>query len=125
MARDDLFGGAGNDDLNGGTGADKFRFDTALSAAGNVDDILDFLVVDDTIFLDRDIFTGILVNGTLAAAAFRAGTAAADADDRIIYDAVTGNIFYDADGLGGAAQTLFATVTPLTLLTNADFTAYI
>ena len=82
-------------------------------------------VVDDTIFLDRDIFTGILVNGTLAAAAFRAGTAAVDADDRIIYDAITGNIFYDADGLGGAAQTLFATVTPLTLLTNADFTAYI
>ena len=81
--------------------------------------------VDDTIFLDRDIFTGILVNGTLAATAFRAGVAALDADDRIIYDAVTGNIFYDSDGTGAAAQILFATVTPATLLTNADFTAYI
>ena len=122
---DDLFGGAGNDDLNGGTGADKFRFDTALSAAGNVDDILDFLVLDDTIFLDRDIFTGILANGTLAASAFRGGLVASDGDDRIIYDIISGNIFYDADGIGATAQILFATVTPGTLLTNADFTAYI
>ena len=84
-----------------------------------------YSVVDDTIFLDRDIFTGIAANGTLAAAAFRAGTAAGDADDRIVYDAATGNIFYDADGLGGVAQILFATVTPATALTNADFNAYI
>ena len=122
---DDLFGGTGNDDLTGGTGADRFRFDTALSAATNVDDILDFAVVDDTIFLDRDVFTGIAANGTLAAGAFRAGTAAGDADDRIVYDAATGNIFYDSDGLGGVAQILFATVNPGTALTNADFTAYI
>ena len=122
---DDLFGGAGSDDLTGGTGADRFRFDSALSAATNVDDILDYSVVDDTIFLDRDIFTGIAVNGTLAAGAFRAGTSAGDADDRIVYDAATGNIFYDADGLGGVAQILFATVTPATALTNADFNAYI
>jgi Ca2+-binding RTX toxin-like protein len=82
-------------------------------------------VVDDTIFLDRDIFTGIAVNGTLAAAAFRAGTAAGDADDRIVYDAATGNIFYDADGTGAIAQILFATVNPGTALTNADFSAYV
>ena len=122
---DDLFGGTGSDDLTGGTGADRFRFDSALSAATNVDDILDYSVVDDTIFLDRDVFTGIAANGTLAAAAFRAGTSAGDADDRIVYDAATGNIFYDADGLGGVAQILFATVTPATALTNADFNAYI
>ena len=99
---DDLFGGTGSDSLTGGTGTDRFRFDTALSATTNVDHILDFAVVDDTIFLDRNIFTGIAVNGTLAAGAFRAGTAAGDADDRIVYDAATGNIFYDADGLGGS-----------------------
>jgi Ca2+-binding RTX toxin-like protein len=122
---DDLFGGTGSDDLTGGTGTDRYRFDTALSAATNVDDILDFSVIDDTIFLDRDVFTGIAVNGTLAATAFRAGTAAGDADDRIVYDAATGNIFYDADGTGGIAQILFATVTAATALTNADFNAYI
>jgi Ca2+-binding RTX toxin-like protein len=122
---DDLFGKGGNDDLTGGGGADKFRFDTALNAASNVDDILDFSVVDDTIFLDRDVFTAILVDGTLAAGAFRAGVAAVDADDRIIYNAATGQIFYDSDGVGGAAQILFATVVAGTALTNADFSAYV
>ena len=120
---DDLFGGTGSDNLTGGTGTDRFRFDTALSAATNVDHILDFDVVDDTIFLDRNIFTGIAVNGTLAAGAFRAGTSAGDVDDRIVYDAATGNIFYDADGLGGVAQILFATIGAGTALTNADFNA--
>jgi serralysin len=122
---DDMFGGTGSDNLTGAASTDRFRFDTALSATTSVDHILNFAVVDDTIFLDRDIFTGIAVNGTLAAGAFHAGTAAGDADDRIVYDAATGNIFYDADGLGGVAQILFATVTAGTALTNADFNAYI
>ena len=122
---DDLFGGNGNDDLTGGGGADGFRFDSALNATANVDDILDFAPADDTIFLDRDIFTGIGANGTLAAGAFRAGTVAVDADDRILYDPATGQIRYDADGAGGAAAILFATVAPGTVLTNADFSAYI
>jgi Ca2+-binding RTX toxin-like protein len=122
---DDLHGGLGNDSLNGGTGIDKFFFETALSAALNVDDILDFSVADDTIFLDRSIFTGIAANGTLAAGAFVNGAAAVDASDRIIYDSATGNIFYDEDGVGGVAQVLFATVVPGTALTNGDFSAFI
>ena len=101
---DDLHGGLGNDSLNGGTGADKYFFETALNAALNVDDILDFVVADDTIHLDRSIFTGIAANGFLAAADFVNGVAAADASDRIIYDAATGNIFYDSDGVGGAPR---------------------
>jgi Ca2+-binding RTX toxin-like protein len=122
---DQLFGGGGHDDLQGGTGMDGFRFDTALSAANNVDHILDFSVVDDTIYLDRDIFTGIAADGPLAAGAFRAGTSALDADDRILYDAATGHISYDADGVGGTAAILFATVTPGTALTSADFVGYL
>jgi Ca2+-binding RTX toxin-like protein len=121
---DDLYGGTGPDDLTGGTGTDNFRFDAALNAATNVDDMLDFNVAEDTIQLDRDIFTGIAADGALAGA-FRTGTSALDADDRIIYDAVTGQIFYDADGLGGTAQILFATVNAGTALTNADFVGYI
>ena len=118
---DVLDGALGNDRLRGGSGNDKFLFDTALSSANNVDAILDFSVTDDTIYLDRTIFSGIGANGTLAPSAFRAGTSARDGTDRIVYDAATGNIFYDADGLGGAAQVLFATVTPGLALTNADF----
>lgn len=92
MGNDNLFGGGGNDYLTGGTGLDRFRFDTILNAATNVDDILDFSVADDAIFLDRDIFTGIAADGTLAASAFVNGTAAGDANDRIIYDGATGSI---------------------------------
>jgi len=96
-------------------------FDTVLSASSNVDRIIDFAVVDDTIALDQTIFTALTAIGTLSAAAFRAGTAAADSSDRIIYDAATGRIYYDADGNGAGAQVLFAQVTAGLALTNADF----
>ena len=46
--------------------------------------------------------------GPLPASAFRVGTAAADADDRIIYDPATGQIWFDNDGTGAAVQVLFA-----------------
>ena len=115
---DEIHGGAGSDDLTGGAGPDEFWFDSPL---GSVDDILDFSVSDDTIVLDRTIFAGIIANGALAADAFHAGAAAADAEDRIIYNSATGEIFYDSDGTGGAAAVLFARVDPGTLLTNADF----
>jgi len=121
---DTLYGGGGNDSLTGGTGQDGFRFDTTLSAAGNVDALLDFNVADDTLFLDRDIFTGIAADGTLAASAFQLGSVALDADDRILYDSATGHILYDADGVGGAAAILFATVAAGTALTSADFVGY-
>ena len=74
---------------------------------------------------EATIFSGVAANGTLAASAFVAGTAALDASDRIIYDSATGKIFYDADGVGGVAQVLFATVDPGTALNNADFFGFI
>lgn len=121
---DALFGGDGNDALSGGTGADGFYFDTALDENNNFDNIGDFVVADDTIFLDRSIFGGIGANGTLALGAFRAGTTAMDADDRILYDQSSGNIFYDADGNGAGAAIFFASVMDGTELTNLDFSAY-
>jgi Ca2+-binding RTX toxin-like protein len=120
---DSLYGKGGNDTLNGGTGIDGFFFDTALGA-GNVDTISSYSVADDTIMLDRTIFTGIGANGTLAAGAFVNGTAAADGDDRILYEAATGKIFYDADGNGAGTAVLFAQVSAGTALTNLDFQAY-
>ncbi len=118
---DHLYGGVGRDQLTGGTGADNFYFDTALSATANFDRILDFSSVDDTIILDDDIFTTVGAIGTLSANAFVTGAAAQDADDRIIYDNATGNIYYDADGNGAGAQVLFAQVTVGLTLTNEDF----
>jgi Ca2+-binding RTX toxin-like protein len=119
---DSLHGGTGLDALTGGAGADRFHFETALGS-DNVDRIADFLADDDTIYLDRTIFAGIAADGRLAASAFHVGAQAADALDRIVYDQATGRIFYDADGLGGAAATLFARIEAGTALTNADFYA--
>ena len=118
-----IYGAEGRDTLTGGAGADRFAFHTAVNGA-NVDDILDFSVADDSISLANYIFTQAGPNGTLASTAFRLGTAAGDATDRIIYDAATGNIFYDPDGTGAAAATLFATVADGTPLTHADFLIY-
>ena len=123
LGNDRLIGGAGNDILRGGGGSDTFIFDKALSASTNVDSILDFVAADDTIQLQRSVFSAIASDGTLAAAAFQLGTAANDSGDRIIYDQATGRIFYDPDGTGAAAKVLFAAVTPGTALTNADFVA--
>jgi Ca2+-binding RTX toxin-like protein len=118
---DTINGGGGNDTLTGGTGKDTFQFDTALSATTNVDRIIDFNVVDDTIALENAVFTALTATGTLAAGAFRIGAAALDADDRIIYNTTTGALIYDANGnaAGGAVQ--FALLSANLALTNADF----
>lgn len=120
---DSLHGGLGRDTLVGGIGADGFYFDTDVNGA-NVDLIEDFSAADDSIFLDLSVFSAIAGPGTLAPGAFHQGTAAADEDDRIIYDSATGNLSYDADGNGAGAAILFAQVTPGTTLSNVDFIAY-
>ncbi|HSV72022.1 MAG TPA: Calx-beta domain-containing protein, partial [Methylibium sp.] len=105
---DVLEGGTDNDTLTGGLGSDGFRFASALDAVTNVDRVTDFNVVADRLELDDAVFTALGAPGALLASAFRAGTAATDADDRVIYDQATGRLFYDADGSGAGAQLLFA-----------------
>jgi Ca2+-binding RTX toxin-like protein len=106
--------------LNGGAGADRYVFDSGLNGATNVDQLVGFSAIDDTIVLDQTIFSR-LSNGSLLASRFATGAAAHDSNDRIIYDSATGSIFYDADGSGGGGQILFAQVAAGTTLTNADF----
>ncbi|SDF96728.1 M10 family metallopeptidase C-terminal domain-containing protein [Rhodobacter capsulatus] len=128
---DKLDGGAGNDFIDGSTGKDTliggagqntFLFNVAVTAA-NADIITDFRVVDDTIRLDRSFFTGIAATGTLTANAFTKNTSgqATDALDRIIYETDTGALWYDADGTGGTARVLVATLGTGLAMTNADF----
>ena len=59
--------------------------------------------------------------GTLAATAFRIGSAAADADDRIIYNNTTGALRFDSDGTGANAAIQFATLATGLALNNNDF----
>jgi len=116
--RGSLLGG-GADNLQGRGGADTFAFTTALGG-GNVDTIGDFLSGTDRIRLDHAIFNGLGVGG-LPPSVFHIGTAATDEDQRIIYDSATGNLYYDSDGSGGAAQVLFATLQGHPTLIAGDF----
>ncbi|MFN0193854.1 MAG: beta strand repeat-containing protein [Aestuariivirga sp.] len=115
-----LDGKLGADTLTGGAGRDSFAFSTALGA-GNIDQVTDFRVVDDTIRLDDAIFATLGGLRWLAADTFFVGAAAHDADDRIIYNSDSGALFYDADGLGGAAQVQFASLAAGLAITNMDF----
>ncbi|MFN0194182.1 MAG: calcium-binding protein [Aestuariivirga sp.] len=113
-----IYGREGNDALTGGLGIDQFVFDRAIGPL-NVDTITDFNVADDFLRLDDAIFTAIST-GYLAGSAFATGAAAGDADDRIIYDSVTGAVFYDSDGTGAAAQIQFATLSAGLALAASD-----
>jgi hypothetical protein len=110
---DVLAGGAGADTLNGGAGSDRFVFDTAVTAA-NADQIADYSALVDFLSLSRSRFAQIqtAAGESLAAEEFHAGTngIAADADDRIVYNTSTGELFYDRDGNGPAAPIKFATL---------------
>jgi Ca2+-binding RTX toxin-like protein len=69
------------------------------------------------------------IGATLDVAEFQIGVAANDQFDRIIYNQSTGQLYYDADGLGGDFQTLFAVLTmpagqPLPALTIDDFVMF-
>ena len=116
VGADTLQGGIGNDFHNGGAGVDTIMtgtgFDTILFNAplglANFDRVLDFAPAFDTMQLENAVFTGLTQGAFLPAADFVIGAAAADATDRIIYNSATGNLFFDADGTGAAAQVLFA-----------------
>jgi Ca2+-binding RTX toxin-like protein len=121
---DRITGGRGNDLLTGGEGRDAFCFDSALNRLSNVDELIDYSRIDDTIYLDCDVFTG-LVEGKIAAEAFHRGATADDAADRILFDQASGKLFYDADGNGDGAAILFATLAPGASVNQFDFVGYI
>ncbi|MDO9527471.1 MAG: calcium-binding protein, partial [Gemmobacter sp.] len=115
-----LFGDLGADTLTGGGGSDTFIFNSALGGA-NIDTITDFAIQDDRIGLHSAIFAE-LDSGILAATAFVANTSglAETASDRIIFQTDTGGVYYDSDGVGGAAGIRFATLSPGLALTADD-----
>lgn len=118
---DDLIRGLhGRDILSGGGGKDSFWFDTALGIS-NRDQIIDFEVGLDQIALSSSIFSTVGAIGELSSSAFRLGTIATNADQRIIYDQDRGYVYYDPDGNGQAAREMFAMVTPGLALTASDF----
>lgn len=117
----ELHGLAGNDILTGGAGSDNFYFETKLNDNRNVDRITDFSLVDDMIMLSPYVFHMHVLHQVLPDYLFHVGTEAADAEDRIIYNPLTGFLSYDADGNGAGAAVLFGQLAPGLALTHADF----
>ena len=113
---DALVGGIGNDTLTGGSGKDVFRFDSPLEG---IDTITDFVVADDTIQING-FGGGLTVGAAITTAQFVIGSAAADANQRFIYDQTTGSLSFDADGIGVTAQVQIATLSIGLAMTNAN-----
>ncbi len=121
LGNDTLTGGAGNDSLIGGGGSDTFKFNAALSASSNLDRISDYSVADDTIWLAQSIYSGIPALGTLDATRFVTGDMAVSVHSRIIYNSATGDLLYDADGIGAIAAVRFAVLAPALVMSANDF----
>ena len=136
---DSLVGGFGNDVLNGNAGNDWMQGDEGndvLTGSGGQDTFLfrefgsldadtlpDFASNWDRIEHDGARFSEIGAAGRFTSndARFFAGTAAHDADDRIIFNSATGQVWYDADGIGSTPQQLIATLGAGRGVVAADF----
>lgn len=125
---DTLSGGAGNDTLAagsdsnslfGGRGSDDFIFDTSVADGANMNVIHDFSAADRIILNDAS-FPGLGAVGALGGR-FHVGLEAAAANDRIIYDKVAGDLYFDPDGNGSEEQIRFIHLTLNFPLTQADF----
>jgi Ca2+-binding RTX toxin-like protein len=132
LGNDRLVGGLGSDTLTGGKGAgshDTFVFNTDIKTTPNADIITDLEPVYDQIFLDDAVFAGLVAGSTAGApiegAMFvsnRTGLAtSAQGHAQLVYQNKTGNLYYDADGAGGADGVLFAALTNKPALTASDF----
>jgi Ca2+-binding RTX toxin-like protein len=122
-----LAGGAGNDTVSGGSGQDSFAF--AEYGAANADVLTDFDTGWDNLQLDAAAFAQIGATGRFFAgdARFYAAAGATgghDADDRIVYNTTTGQIFYDADGNGAGAAQLIGTIQSGSSLSATDIWVY-
>lgn len=114
---DTLSGGGGTDRLTGGAGVDVFVFERAGSQSPWGDRITDFRSGTDKLAFQTEDFAGMG-----ASPRFQNGTSAGSAGESWFYfDTGTKRLFWDADGLGGAAPIHVATLNGVASLTGADF----
>jgi Ca2+-binding RTX toxin-like protein len=120
---DTLEGGAGNDSLWSGAGNDWFVF--RHTGTANADTLGDFAAGVDTIGLDNAVMTALGADGDFTATDGRfwaapGANAGQDANDRVVYNTTTGQLYYDADGSGAGAAQLIATLSGAPGLTASD-----
>lgn len=126
---DTLYGGTENDVLTGGAGSDRFNFyDPAIDGT---DQITDFSVAEDKIGIyvgdsadSAYLDAGLIPNAPISADQFQIRAAAADGNDRLIYNSATGTLFFDADGNGAVAQVQIASLAPGLALTSSNLLAF-
>ncbi len=120
---DTLIGGPGANYLTGGAGADHFVFKGPLGVT-NIDTLVDFTPNIDVLDFSQTSFVSLGVVGPLGASAFWSSSSDAsahDGDDRLVYNTATGALYYDADGIGGAAAVQIARFSSLPGLSATDF----
>ena len=119
-----LNGGASasdNDMLTGGAGNDYFAFNTALNAPPTSTPSPTLRWRTTPSGWTMRCSPGSRPVGVLNADAFHIGTAAADAEDRLVYNSATGALSYDANGTGAGGLAQFAKLAAGLSLTTADF----
>ena len=117
---DTLIGGGGNDTMTGGSGVDTFQFNDPNDGVIEITDL--DLGAGEQLSLNAAGFEAIVTaaGNTLHAKEFHLGATATAAEHRILYDAGSGAVFYDADGNGGAGAVQFAQITAGLALTETD-----
>ena len=133
---DTLSGDAGKDNLNGGDGAkdtltggrdwDVFLFNTRPNKKAGIDNITDYNVKEDSVYLDNAVFkelgSGSQVSpGKLNEAFFTIGKKAKDANDYLIYHSKQGVLYYDTDGSGESKAVEIATLKKGLKMTSEEF----
>jgi Ca2+-binding RTX toxin-like protein len=116
---DVLEGGAGLDVLTGGSGADAFYFAQANAGA---DTITDFSALEGDVIriskagfgINADDFEAYLMSGAGV-------TANAIGHGQFLFDSLTSQLFWDADGANRQTPTLIAILTGVHELTSAHF----
>ena len=91
------------------------------------DTVTDFVSGVDEVLLDNASMTALGANASWAAGDGRFWSAAGatsghDADDRLVYNTSTGNLYYDADGSGAGAAQVIATFQGGVVINASDIT---
>ena len=118
---DTLIGGGGNDTMTGGSGVDTFQFNDPNDGVIDITDL--DLGAGEQLSLNAAGFGAIVTaaGNTLHVKEFHLGATATAAEHRILYDAGSGAVFYDADGDGAGASVQFAQIDPALALAETDF----
>jgi Ca2+-binding RTX toxin-like protein len=120
---DDFVIGLGAQDyLYGGNGYDIFHFVTPGDGGATGDVIQDFASAVDRISIWGTGFgLGYLAGGGIESWRFAEGTAATYATSQFIFDAASGQLWYDQDGTGAGAKALLATLQAGATMAASDF----